>query len=597
MSTITVKEKEDLVSVLNQISDSATLANALHIKLEQVYNEFSTLINSFEVEVDPEPEPEPEPPPDERIVTVHPGRIQSWEVKGRSAEYKLSSVKRTSIPLPQVESLRFENNSAGRGWNQWTIEPLTNQPAGLFQGIATLCHRRDDSYFVRYHYNQSGNTLEEAYKDFTLGNFKPMVFEGPRNFNATTGYTTFQADPQHTGWWGIDKVAGWLFCTRPNGLIWTAAGQETPVENGKIYWPEYKTVGTFDKPWKMITDFRLDPRDKHIVYVCDAGNNRITRTSWVFSNGVLIFSDTRTLVEIPGCRSLDVKKDGTLVIGCRPNKIVEVQTALLNILPDRVEVEVINVSENPLGNQIFNLQELRLNSQEEFVWLENTSKSIYHLTASGNRLVGKITDTPSNAWSWFDIDTTGSIGPIDDILGTVSHTTPGTLRRLGFNDGIVSTAGNGGPLRTGRFNITGVGNVVQDSAQHYGWAIAIHRLSARFIVAGFGDIAHTVFRRIKASDNNAFNLTAWQRGRDVHRFGNETYPAMQSLHGVHGFSYLGLKNFDELAFFSDEELNNYIKSGMEGTLPMVSMTNEQLRNYRYYIRICSIRSLQEKIIY
>lgn len=517
----------------------------------------------------------------DRTITVQPGKIHSFAVPGRSAEYSYSKVDRQAWPLPMIDSPRWEGSGSGRSWTQWLIEPLTNQPTGLFNGVPMLCHRRDGSVFTRWAYNQSGNTIEEAHRDYVLGTFRPVVFEGKRNLNATTGYTTYQADPLHNGWWGLDKITGWIFHIHGDGGIWTAAGDETPVEDGKIYAGEYKRTGIFDRFWGLTTDFRMFPGDNRRLFVCDNGNNRITLTTWTRANGITT-AKTETFAEIPGVYSFDIRPDGSMAAVARTSG------KLYEITPGG------SVSERASG--LTDAHRIRFNSTGQIVWARLTAKNIYHYDGTNHRVIANIAGA-SQAWWELDIDVTGSVGPIDDILCNVAHTTPATPIRVSFDGSYKSIAPTGGPLRTGRTNIAGYGNAIRDSALHYGWAIAIHPLTARFILAGFGDMAHTVWRRVRSTDPNAFNSAAYTRGRSQHQYGDSNFTSAQNLHGPSGFSYTGLKNFDELAFFSDSDLNNYITSGMEGSLPQRLFTADQLRDYRYYIRINSVRSLTEKIVY
>src|SRR6267142_3344274 len=131
----------------------------------------------------------------------------------------------------------------------------------------------------------------------------------------------------------------------------------------------------------------------------------------------------------------------------------------------------------------------------------------------------------------------------------------------GLGNPTPSTTGITGPLYQGPLPI------VVDAGGHYSWAIAVSSTEARMITSGFGSLGVSAWRRLLPRRSDVPELPEQrlqrlgQRQEHLHERDDHRGPARPSfvlLRGYNGYGALGLPNFDEMAYCTDQQLADYI---------------------------------------
>jgi len=97
--------------------------------------------------------------------------------------------------------------------------------------------------------------------------------------------------------------------------------------------------------------------------------------------------------------------------------------------------------------------------------------------------------------------------------------------------------------------------------------------------------------------NNDYSY--WLNGQNIYTrgtiAGGPARPSFVLLRGLNGLGALGLPNFDEMAYWSDAQLADYIHAGMGGGVQRPEITGGNLCDLIFYIRMTSIRAMREEL--
>ena len=81
--------------------------------------------------------------------------------------------------------------------------------------------------------------------------------------------------------------------------------------------------------------------------------------------------------------------------------------------------------------------------------------------------------------------------------------------------------------------------------------------------------------------------------RDDHR--GSCSAELRALARIQRHGALGLPNFDEMAYWTDQRLADYIHAGMGGEVARPEITGGNLCDLIFYIRMKSVRAMREEL--
>ncbi len=219
---------------------------------------------------------------------------------------------------------------------------------------------------------------------------------------------------------------------------------------------------------------------------------------------------------------------------------------------------------------------------------------------------------PYTGWQWFDIDTVGVLGPVDDIVFCTGVGNVAPYWRVSIDGSYVNVwCGDGvGYLPEGWI---GGGGIVAAPLPVYSWVCCFSKTRSHFLSGGFRYFGLYAARPSIASDPPSdldtlapiFNqaMPMWRSIGTSMCFPLGVRPSFESLYGEYGNGLLGssvVPNFDDLqalyptdGSFADEicapgTLGRFIQDGAGGTVPRPEMTGNDLRAICYYIRRLSL---------
>ncbi len=479
----------------------------------------------------------------------------------------------------------------------WVLEALNVANTGLYSGRPRYFQTKGGHVVSKQHNTQAGSTSEFA---------APFLrqhggFDGPRDDNAVSMYSTFVPEPNGPNWLGID-LSGRLFRVFADGAVATLAGPVTKrdflpydivdqtISAATRDQMQMEVKGNFDggRLFKLSTDLAIDPRNANIVYVADAGNRRIAKVDLsVVPAQVSTFAGSgmsgtqdgpsagATFVE-PW--SIAMASDGTLYVADRGGN------AIRKISADGAMVSTVVNAANGITAPFV----IRLDSQGNIILGENKTALVKRIAPLA-KTVSNVATACASEWMWLDVDRKANIGPKDDMLVICGTGGNGNTVMLRISaDGTRNSQvldGNGGRQQ---------GNVtyVQDAHGHYPWIVAIDDEEARIMTGGFGDTGLHMLRMSLPGDASltGYDGALYSQGREIFRRGTVVgfpfgaRPSFTSLLGETGHGYLGLKNFDDLIGYTDAELIAYIQAGMGGAVPRPEITGKDMRALLYYVR-------------
>lgn len=407
---------------------------------------------------------------------------------------------------------------------------------------------------------------------------RPMI-DGPRNDNGVSPYSSYEAHPTARAFRGID-LAGRLFQVNFDGSVKTLAGRQIKrdVVPYSVFDPrvtekdrralQVTVVGNFNGvEWNQPNGFATDPRNENIIYVADTENHRVSKT--VLSAN----PETTTCAGDPNVKGdvdgLTAQLTGPSGVAVAPDGTVYVADydlgKIKKIAPDCGAVSTV-------ASGLAQPFAIQFDSHGALIVLELTNGALKRLDL-GSGAVTLIYGGIGNAgWTWFAVDWTGSIGPIDDMLVTT-----GTG---GDNHTITRISADG--LRVGPAGFPG---------DHYPWAIAIARNEARVISHGFGDTAPHFYRLSAPGDVDTggfayLNTDLWpianrlQTWFDVWgQLPEFPFSAVSSQAALrqNGYSpFPGVTSYDDLARLPPDQIKTFIQSGLGGGYPRNFITGRDL---------------------
>jgi hypothetical protein len=495
-------------------------------------------------------------------------------------------------------------------------EQLISPAVGYPNELPVLRRSSANQVTPHYEYQQTGKTGEEF---IGIGGENRVAYDGGRNDNIVSPYSTYIADPEGTGWIGID-LGGRLFRVEQNGTVTTIAGTRSSRTLPAGDTARDELVGTFQNNLKffMPVDLVADPRDPKILYVADTGNNRIAKVdlhqsppvistyagiSWKMgtvapAGGYVDAANASAVFNRP--YSIVALSDGTLFVADMGNN------AIRKIATDGTVSSVFGSRTSFNESKLVSPQTMRLDSQNRLIVASERDHSVWRLDLASKQATNIYTFT-GDAWIWLDVDRYGNMGPKDDIMVAIAVHGPGPSDFI--------QAGNA--YNTLIFRISADGtrriNMINNNAIHYPWAIAIHDSEARMIVSGFGSTNGLLqFRPRRATDpvygnyDDKFAYTVdgakYANGQYIHNWGTaagfppNSRPSFKNLVSEHGYGFVGARTFDELSVMTDAQIATYIQAGMGGLTPRPELTGNDLRDYIYYIRRIALQGDLTKIV-
>lgn len=572
----------------------------------------------------PAPAPAPPPPPSTgpRVQVCpykHYPDATPWSYGPACDTVPYPAPRPTSVPWVTRNSPSWAGSVTGRDWNQWFIEPVEHQAHDLYEELPMFVRRADGSVAVGWKYDQVYSNVADSVDGVT----RHVNYDGPRNDALVSPYSTYAQKPGTNDWYGID-IAGRLVLLEANGTVTTLAGPvtrrdvvplqdplsptgvgSTTVSTAQIVAANKVTIGSFEGGllFNGPSDLAVDPTNASILYVADSLNHRIAKVDLSTTPvSVTTYAGTPHVAgQVDGPRlqarfnmptSVAFGATGDLYVtdNGRPGAVREIEpdTGLVSTLPA-----------SPAVNQPL---VVRVDPQGDFVIAQSSTKTVHRLskTTGAYTQLGPSFGATLDSWIWLDVDRAGTMGPVGDILVAFSvGQGRAEIWRLSADGTTVRQhAGGTGPLYQGPLSI------VVDAGGHYSWAIAVSSTEARMITSGFGSLGVSVWRRLLPGDptyrsflNNDYSF--WLNGQNIYTrgtiAGGPTRPSFVLLRGLNGLGALGLPNFDEMAYWSDAQLADYIHAGMGGEVSRPEITGGNLCDLIFYIRMTSIRAMREEL--
>lgn len=498
------------------------------------------------------------------------------------------------------------NPSVALNDSAWVLEALTQANTNLYQGRPRYWQTKGGHVVAKQFYTQNGDTAESAAL-FVPGH---AHYDGPRNDNSVSLYSTMIPEPNGPTWLGID-LAGRLFRVYGDGTVSTVAGpvtrrdvlpldrKDTSISAAVMAQTQTEVKGSFEgsRLFKLPIDLTLDPRNHHIVYVADAGNHRIAKVDMSQSPAVV--------TTFAGKPDVAVSADGPIASATfkEPWSIVAADDGSLYVV-DRAQNAIRKISAD--GTTVSTIVSasagltvpfaIRLDSHGNII-LGEEGGSVKRIDAV-THAVTVIGTGCSASWVWLDVDRKGNVGPKDDIFMVCGTGGAGNtvMKRISADGSRNQFAlGGSGALQQGN-----VGFVI-DAHGHYPWVVAVDDEEGRIMTGGFGNVGLRMLRLTLPSDHifPSFD-TIWSvggAGRLIFRRGTVagfpfgSRPSFNSLLGETGHGYLGIQNFDDLESMTDAQLGAYIQAGMGGSVPRPEITGNDLRALIYHIRLHMLSAL------
>jgi hypothetical protein len=222
-------------------------------------------------------------------------------------------------------------------------------------------------------------------------------------------------------------------------------------------------------------------------------------------------------------------------------------------------------------------------------------------------------------WTWLDVDTQGTCGPVDDIIVLTVDNPSGTAQdyyRMSLDGSYSETfVTDSWHLREASAGMTVL------SMGHYAWTISFSKTQGRMITNGVANVAPVITRILQPGDPDTVGFAnvdyralsaggnAWNFGTSVNLDSNQNLvfhfpwgsrPPFINLRGQSGVQHLGVftgantneeifANFTTVGSYdtyhpNDGTLVGYIQGGMGGSVQRPELTGNPLRYLVYYMQ-------------
>jgi hypothetical protein len=400
-------------------------------------------------------------------------------------------------------------------------------------------------------------------------------YDGPRNDNLVSAYSTFVTNPDPTirGYVGVD-LAGRVFTLGLNGTVQTIAGRQlnkaivpyssrdprvTEADRRAL---QINMIGNFNgAEFNEPTDLAFDPRNKNILYIADQGNARIAKvdlsvtppnvTTYAGLAGTSGNVDGAALsARFGGPNSIVMAPSGIMYVADYDNNSIRMITA------DGTTVSTIASATQGLSQPFV----IRFDSHGNIILAELTGGSIKHLDLTSHAVTTIAANMCGQGWTWLAVDAKANVGPVDDIfVNCDAGGDNSTLVRMA-SDGTRQAPGGNWGLNGG----------------HYPWALVINDYEARMLTMGFGDTAPRSYRFSVPGDNtittgyiypqmNPVTNRMWDQFDafgTMYEFPDGMHPAQSALRGNGYSTFPGVLSYDDLAAMTTAQIGAYIQAGL-----------------------------------
>ncbi len=490
--------------------------------------------------------------------------------------------------------------------SKWFLESLLHANTFLYEDIPGFVRTPGGHLVSDGFYAQSGPTAEApAHNSYSF-------LSGSRGQATISPYSTFIPVPgEDTGWYGID-ISGRMFLLTNQGQVTTIAGYDTrdiPFDRRDETIPlkvrrdgQARLVGTFDEFFTKSTDLTVDPMNSKIIYVADAGNDRIAKVDFSNTSGKIGLFQPNPIVTtyagifgVPGHRdgqreqalfddpySIDMDSNGMMYVADRKNNAIRKIDRDGNVTTiaggptappvpyspthniggnDNIPVRDRLTKNAPFLQATIALpQVLRVDSLDNVIIAEDFTRAVRRLNFSNHmvELIDFMPDSNWGTWVWLEVDVNGTIGPKDDILVAMA-------RSLGIDRRNPQASHSN--VEIYRFSQTGaypphqavpaggwgkvsntfhgyVGNVLE-AMTHYPWGVAIDDSEARIITTGIGSSGIYSLRPLQSKDPTEYDHRRYMEGKSIYIAGSvwnfpfNIRPGFSMLHGARGFNTFG----------------------------------------------------------
>jgi len=409
-------------------------------------------------------------------------------------------------------------------------------------------------------------------------------------------------------------------------------------------------IGSFDNNiyFKNPFDFYFDVYDPKIAYVADTGNHRIAKvdlhsetpviTTLAGVPGVSGYRDgpgNQALFKNP--TSIVVSwEDGSIYVADNENDAIRrivisgnnvsvttvagrgqgVPSVPADQIAARAQIDSLTQNAPISSAAIVHPFVIRTDSKGNLLFFEPTTQWVRRVNfASG--MVEKVfkysgPDNPSD-WIWMYVDWRGNAGPKDDIFLATSSISG--FAQYDINRHRISNAAAGQGITTDFSSVFlrfahmahGWGGEGGPVLGFYPWGIAIDDDESKIVgtasvTQGFpqarmfnsGNEINEIQVSNGMSDDVGYLIgirqSIWNKGT-VFGFPMHIRPGFVALYGEDGggtMYFQDVPSLDDLTFLGDQELRDYIQSGMASSIPRPEFTGNDLEKMIYYVRTNSL---------
>jgi hypothetical protein len=549
--------------------------------------------------------------------------------------------------------------AGGVAQSNWFVEPLSQSPSDFNEGFPDLFKLTNGSPVTGSYYEEISATVDPIYDSAPYHN----AWDGDRNDNGASPYSNCVSslDAGNPLYYCV-SLDGRLYSISGNGLITTIAGLRTKTASVPFYWTDHsqatptssqEVIGSFDAMWVAPNDLAIDPRNHRIYYIADTENHRIARVDTTGtpvittyagntgSKGYVNGSCTAARFNLPF--SLVMQSDGTLYVADQGNNVIRKITSSCTVstlvgigypgspTPEPSTTVVANAPTTYCGtygtpvafasayiNYPF---AIRLDTTGNLL-LDEPATACIRLINPTAQTVTQIAELKpkgdsSLGWSWLDVDTQGTIGPVNQVVATAAICGGAACAFKFPETGDPAIPPAKFPLANCALSSSihfGDAGCTLNPYGHYSWAVAIHRAEGRVAFMGYGSLGVFSFHIRQTSDPTwAYSGTNYSKGRGIWETGTVagwpwgSRPNYSSVHGHQGFARGGLvENIDDMVAMPDDStfcsatyaagtLQAYLQNGAEGTSTRPEITGNDMRDLTYYVRRLSVNNATTQV--
>lgn len=553
---------------------------------------------------------------------------------------KVNRVDLMPFPTSLLNFAHGQGSNALRSVSKWGCYGLDRIHSEIYVPHPSIALDNSNAPYVFQQYFQGGNDAESALNIIEQQN--RTEWTGTRHNSTLTAHDTIRETPGHPGFFTGISMQGLLWHIDLSGRSFTAAGRD--MEPGVIPRRDgsnRRIVGLFPEGfWRGPCDFAFDPVDDHLIYVADTFNDRITVTDGhdrpplgpVTRNWVSLPKDFRPFsIEFFGEEMFVCGRGRTRLITSGPNQgerewipgtggliAIHLQTKVIRDISGGIiweSPQVIRRDEN--GEAVI----ATVNDMNFWRYNEQTgTRTLIHrvINPLGEQVVRP------NLWVWLWIDTTGSCGPVGEIIYTSGGNNFGPVRIRNTHQPPVTNPDGVKPKYPGLTAFQGNGKansgmtLIQGTpGGTYGWGVIGSDSYPMIIHAPVAAMGHRLFNYVGELDGqganhplNKYDEQTRQRGETL--WGNSSapseahpngLPSIALLHGYMGETGLDILhaaadgavypagNAEQLIQMPWAELAAFLRTGSGGTRPR-TLTDEQIRDIRYYLKTMTMHMMR-----